>query len=137
MLFEDRARAESFGAAAALYDRARPSYPSVLNEALIADGSRRVLDVGCGARCVRSGHLGGGSLTEAGPFGCPEVATFPWRKAYATREWLEHLESHSDHHRLPAGRREAPLEAIGEAIDGIGGSFEMAYETVLVSARRT
>jgi hypothetical protein len=76
-------------------------------------------------------------LTEARPFGCPEVATFPWRKAYATREWLEHLESHSDHHRLPAGRREALLEAIGEAIDGIGGSFEMAYETVLVSARRT
>jgi protein-L-isoaspartate O-methyltransferase len=48
MLFEDRARAESFGAAAALYDRARPSHPSALIEALIADGSRRVLDIGCG-----------------------------------------------------------------------------------------
>jgi predicted TPR repeat methyltransferase len=48
MLFEDRARAESFGVTAALYDQARPAYPPALVDALIADGSRRVLDVGCG-----------------------------------------------------------------------------------------
>jgi SAM-dependent methyltransferase len=48
MLFQDRARAESFGAVADLYDRARPSYPSKLVDWLLADGARRVLDVGCG-----------------------------------------------------------------------------------------
>jgi predicted TPR repeat methyltransferase len=48
MLFEDRSRAESFGAVARLYDRARPSYPLALIDFLLADGARRVLDVGCG-----------------------------------------------------------------------------------------
>jgi SAM-dependent methyltransferase len=48
MLFEDRARAESFGTVARLYDRARPTYPAELVDALLSDGARRVLDVGCG-----------------------------------------------------------------------------------------
>lgn len=48
MLFEDRARAESFGAVAELYDRARPSYPPALVEALLAERPHAVLDVGCG-----------------------------------------------------------------------------------------
>jgi SAM-dependent methyltransferase len=47
-LHDDRVRAESFGAVAELYDRARPSYPAALIDALLADGAQRVLDVGCG-----------------------------------------------------------------------------------------
>ena len=47
-LYEDRARALSFGGVAALYDRARPSYPPALIDALMAPSPRRVLDVGCG-----------------------------------------------------------------------------------------
>jgi SAM-dependent methyltransferase len=48
MLHEDRERAESFGAIAELYDRARPSYPPALIDALLERSPRRVLDVGCG-----------------------------------------------------------------------------------------
>src|SRR5436305_7380373 len=48
MLFEERSRAESFGAAAELYDRVRPSYPPALLDDLLSDGARTVLDVGCG-----------------------------------------------------------------------------------------
>src|SRR6201995_1043709 len=48
MLFEDRARAESFGNVAQLYDRARPTSPPELVEWLLSDGARRVLDVGGG-----------------------------------------------------------------------------------------
>jgi predicted TPR repeat methyltransferase len=48
MLFEDRSRAESFGNAAQLYDRARPTYPPELVDRLLSDGTRRVLDIGCG-----------------------------------------------------------------------------------------
>lgn len=44
----NRTRAESFGAAAQAYDRARPSYPPALIDDLVADGPRSVLDVGCG-----------------------------------------------------------------------------------------
>ncbi len=50
MLFEDRSRAESFGAVAELYDRARPSYPATLVDALLAGEPqpRAVLDIACG-----------------------------------------------------------------------------------------
>lgn len=47
-LHEDRARAGSFGADAEAYDRARPTYPTVLLDHLLAEGSGDVLDVGCG-----------------------------------------------------------------------------------------
>lgn len=47
-LHEDRGRAESFGADAGRYDRARPGYPAPLVDALVADGPRDALDVGCG-----------------------------------------------------------------------------------------
>ena len=43
-----RDRAESFGRVAAQYDRYRPSYPAAVVDELLADGARRVLDVGCG-----------------------------------------------------------------------------------------
>jgi SAM-dependent methyltransferase len=41
-------RARSFGANAELYDRARPSYPPELVEAVLAESATTVLDVGCG-----------------------------------------------------------------------------------------
>ena len=47
-LHQDRSRAESFGSVAVLYDRARPSYPPALIDALTAGGAPTVLDVGCG-----------------------------------------------------------------------------------------
>jgi len=47
-MYEDRARALSFGGVASLYDKARPSYPPALIDALMAFSPRRVLDVGCG-----------------------------------------------------------------------------------------
>ena len=40
--------AQSFGGAADLYDRARPSYPAAAIDELVAAGGRRALDVGCG-----------------------------------------------------------------------------------------
>ena len=47
-LHADRGRAESFGAVAELYERARPSYPPALIDALLEGGVHDVLDVGTG-----------------------------------------------------------------------------------------
>jgi len=252
MLFEDRSRAESFGGVAAQYDRARPSYPSALVDALLEDGARRVLDVGCGtgiaaallaargctvlgvevdarmAKLARAkglevevarfedwrphgrqfdlvtaaqawhwvdpsagatraaevlrvgGRLGVfwnlahlparvsellspiytrlgpdvenyssllgnrdkraqvtlAGIADSGAFGASETTTFGWSRSYDTAAWLEQLATHSDHQTLPPSQRRRLLAAVGEAIDAIGGSFEMSYETVLIAAQR-
>lgn len=47
-LFENRARASSFGKVAALYDLSRPTYPSDLIDLLVSRGSSPALDAGCG-----------------------------------------------------------------------------------------
>jgi SAM-dependent methyltransferase len=46
--FRDRTRAESFGAIADQYDRARPQYPAALFDELATLGGTETLDVGCG-----------------------------------------------------------------------------------------
>lgn len=47
-LHDDRRRANSFGAAAAQYDRFRPTYPAALIADLVAQPGAAVLDVGAG-----------------------------------------------------------------------------------------
>ena len=61
---------------------------------------------------------------------------FPWSRSYDTATWIAFLQTHSDHHTLADARRERLLSAVAEAIDELGGSFEVAYEAVLVSAAR-
>ncbi|HEV2975305.1 MAG TPA: methyltransferase domain-containing protein [Solirubrobacteraceae bacterium] len=253
VLFEDRSRAESFGAIAELYDRVRPSYPQALLDALLVERPVRALDVGCGTGIVaallaqrgcevlgvdvdarmaavarsrgievevaafeewrsrgrsfellvsgqawhwidplagaeraasvleRGGMLGlfwnfgeppthvaelldpiyarfapgvddhsvllGGEdrragaavdgITASGDFEPASVRTFAWGRTYDTRHWLELLQTHSDHQTLPADQRARLLAAVGEAIDSLGGSFELPYRAILVDARRS
>jgi SAM-dependent methyltransferase len=255
LLFEDRSRAESFGSVADLYDRARPSYPSALIDALLADGGRTVLDVGCGtgiagalfaargcavigvevdarmaeiarrkgldvdvstfegwddrgrrfdvvasgqawhwiepsagaaraADVLRDGgclgafwnfgdpppevrgrlgpiydrlapelvnysvvldsgqrdvrtNLTAAGIAGSGRFGPIELRRFPWTRTYRAREWSEFLATHSDHQALEPARLDQLLEAVTHALDALGGTFEMSYETVLVTAART
>jgi SAM-dependent methyltransferase len=252
VLFEDRSRAESFGAVAEQYDRARPSYPPALVDALLAGGVRSVLDVGCGtgiagallaargcevlgvdvdermadvarakglqvevarfetwdprgrefdlvtsaqawhwidpragaaraAEALRAGgrigvcwnfgdppphvrerlspiytRLGPGvenysvlfgnrdarvqdtlaGMADSGAYGPAQTTRFEWSQSYDTAGWLSQLITHSDHRALPPAQRRRLLEAVGETIDAVGGSFEMRYEAVLALAHR-
>jgi SAM-dependent methyltransferase len=250
-MHENRARAMSFGGVAALYDRARPSYPPALIDALMAFTPRRVLDVGCGtgkasrlllergcdvlgvepdpamAAIARShgvtveeatfeawdprgriydlivsgqawhwvnpevgvvkaasvlhpgGHLGvfwnrgrpesvaaealeavyqriapeiAGSNVAIKPpeeprdrlqefakgdlFTDIEARAFPWDTVYDRASWTEFIATHSDHVQLPEARRRALLDALGEAIEALGGSMTYHYSTLLVLATR-
>ena len=253
-LFEDRSRAESFGSVAELYDRARPTYPPALIDALLADGGRTVLDVGCGtgiasalfaargcavtgvevdermaeiargkglevevssferwedrgrrfdivasgqawhwidprAGAVRAtevlrpgGRLGAfwnfgdppadvrerlapiydrlapelvnysvvldarqreeridltvSGIASSARFGSIEVRHFPWVQTYRAIEWTDFLATHSDHQALGPARRERLLDEVADAVDAVGGTFEMPFETALVTAAR-
>jgi SAM-dependent methyltransferase len=75
-------------------------------------------------------------IAAARRFEAAEVERFAWSQRYDTDGWLAQLSTHSDHRALAPERRERLLAAIAEAIDSLGGSFEMGYETVLVGARR-
>ncbi|HEY3726424.1 MAG TPA: class I SAM-dependent methyltransferase [Solirubrobacteraceae bacterium] len=88
-----------------------------------------------GARSGRQSESVSG-LEGSGRFGEVTVRRFPWSRRYDTAAWLAFLQTHSDHHALPPERRERLLTAVGAAIDELGGSFEVDYEAVLVSAPR-
>jgi SAM-dependent methyltransferase len=251
-MHEDRARALSFGGVASLYDKARPSYPPALVDALMAFSPRRVLDVGCGtgkasrllvergcdvlgiepdpamAAIARGhgitveeatfetwepggrtfdlivsgqawhwvnpelgvvkaasllppgGHLGvfwnrgrpdsaaQGALETVYRRLAPEIAdtnvaikpseeprdrlrefahghlfsdiearAFPWDTTYDRESWTELIATHSDHVRLPEAQRRALLDAMGDAIDALGGTMTYHYSTLLVLAKRS
>jgi len=252
VLHENRRRAESFGENAEQYDRSRPTYPDALIDDLMADGPRRVLDVGCGtgiasrlfaqrgcdvvgvevdprmaevsrahglqvevgkleewdagrrefdllvsgqawhwvdpvvgfakaAEVLRAGgrfaafwNLGeheppmreafervygdleidtknsvalgtyrrdGGDptidrLAASGRFEPAEARRYFWDQRYSRDQWLDQLPTHSDHRMLPPDKLDAVLREVGAAIDALGGSIVVHFDTLLVTARR-
>jgi SAM-dependent methyltransferase len=81
-----------------------------------------------------AGALGEISLDQS--FEDVQMRKFAWSRRYETRGWIDFLQTHSDHQTLPPQRLKRLLEAVAEALDELGGSFEMSYTTMLVSARR-
>jgi SAM-dependent methyltransferase len=65
-----RAQANSFGAAAAAYDRGRPSYPRAAIDWLLDGSGRRVLDLGAGTgKLTRQFHLSPTLHEHINPYG--------------------------------------------------------------------
>jgi SAM-dependent methyltransferase len=75
------------------------------------------------------------AIRQSGRFEEPLTTGFPWARSYTTAQWLDQLPTHSDHRALAPDRLEALLVRIAAVIDAHGGSFDMSYETSLVSAR--
>jgi SAM-dependent methyltransferase len=71
-----------------------------------------------------------------GRFDPVEVLEFRWERRYTRSEWLDQLPTHSDHRLLPESQRRALLDAVGEVIDGLGGSLLVLYRTKLISGFR-
>jgi SAM-dependent methyltransferase len=65
-----------------------------------------------------------------------DARVYQWQQRYTTDEYIGLVGTHSDHIMLPPGARERLFGAIRETIDGAGGSFELAYQTLLCLARR-
>jgi SAM-dependent methyltransferase len=66
-----------------------------------------------------------------------QLRTYGWAQWHSRDEWLDQLGTHSDHIVLEPQQRAALLDAVGTAIDRLGGSITLHYETELISAQRT
>jgi len=71
-----------------------------------------------------------------GAFGEPEIWRFEWDQTYTRDEWLDVVPTHGGHSLIPEEQRNALLAALGDAIDELGGGFEMHYTTLAVTATR-
>ncbi|WP_412126035.1 hypothetical protein [Streptomyces platensis] len=76
-------------------------------------------------------------IRAAGGFSEPEEWRFGWEWTYTRDAWLDQLPTHGAFIQLPSHQLAEVLEAVGAAIDAVGGSFTMRYATVAVTARRT
>lgn len=60
----------------------------------------------------------------------------PWSTRRTTEQYLDLLQTHSDHIQLDADTGERLLAAVGDVVDANGGSIETSYQTLLVAARK-
>jgi SAM-dependent methyltransferase len=75
-------------------------------------------------------------MREAGGFSEPEQWQYDWERTYTRDEWLDQLPTLGSLTQLPPEKLAEVLEAVGTAIDAIGGGFTMPYTTVAVTATR-
>src|SRR5229473_3098932 len=73
-----------------------------------------------------------GEISRSGLFGPVQAASFPWTAAYTTRQYLDLLETHSDHALLEPGLRTPLYGAVANAIERRGGRIEVPYVAVLL-----
>ena len=64
------------------------------------------------------------------------VRFYHWTHEYSTAEYVRLLQTHSDHILLPEAQRVALLDAVGDVIDGAGGTLVLPHRTHLWLARR-
>jgi SAM-dependent methyltransferase len=92
--------------------------------------------VGVGAReADRAADLK--QLAASGLFTAVEEWRFEWEERYLRADWLDLLQTYSDHIALPEQQRARLLAAIGAAIDAHGGTRVIDYHTMTVTAVRT
>jgi hypothetical protein len=76
------------------------------------------------------------AIAATGLFDRPELRRYAWERRYSVDEWLDQLGTHSDHLLLPPGQFAGLMEAVGAAIEELGGAITIAYQTELILARR-
>ncbi|MGN5631961.1 class I SAM-dependent methyltransferase [Streptomyces sp. AC154] len=77
-----------------------------------------------------------GTIRETGQFDEPEQWRFDWRQSYTRRQWLDLLPTTGGLTQLRPDQLAEVLDAVGEAIDALGGHFTMEFTTLAVTALR-
>lgn len=115
--------AEAF---AAVYQRVVPDSPFNFRP------TRQALD---GYQVLLTKAVGG--IRQARGFSDPKQWRFDWEQSYTRDAWLDQLPTSGALTQRPPDKLAEVLEAVGAAIDAMGGSFTMQYTTVAVTAART
>lgn len=76
-------------------------------------------------------------MRQAGAFGEPEQWRYDWERSYTRDEWLDLLPTTGALTRLAPDTLAEVLDAVGAALDAVGGNPTMSYATVAVTAVRT
>ena len=75
-------------------------------------------------------------LRRSGFFSEPEITRYPWSHEYGAEEWLDQIQTHSDHRLLPKQKLSQLLEGLAETINTLGGTVPVDYRTWLINAER-
>lgn len=75
-------------------------------------------------------------IRRTGAFDEPEKWQFDWQRPYTTAEWLEAVPTFGGHAHIPAEKLAELLSGIGDVVEAAGGSFDMGYAAVVVTAAR-
>jgi SAM-dependent methyltransferase len=73
-------------------------------------------------------------IHTAGGFSEPAEWHFEWQRDYTRDEWLDHLATTGQLTVLPPKQLATVLDAVGAAIDSVGGTFTMQYVTLATAA---
>ena len=114
--------AEPFAAA---YRRAAPDSP------LNGQPARRPLDLYQAAYAKFADQI-----RETGQFNDPEQWRFDWEQPYTRDQWLDLLPTTGGLTQLRPDQLAEILDAVGSAIDSLGGRFTLAYTTLAATAVR-
>ena len=76
-------------------------------------------------------------IRETDQFSDPEQWRFDWQQSYTRDQWLALLPTTGGLTQLPPDKTADILNAVGKAIDTLGGHFTMQYTTLATTAVRT
>lgn len=75
-------------------------------------------------------------MRQADGLGEPEQWRFDWARTYTRDEWLDQLPTFGSLTQLTADQLATVQDAVGAAVDALGGSFTAQYATVAVTSVR-
>ena len=78
-----------------------------------------------------------GAIDRSRRFEPATIRVYPWDATYTTEQYLDGLQTHSDHLLLASATLGRLLEGIRDVLDANGGCITIDFETTLICARRT
>ncbi|MCW2972510.1 MAG: methyltransferase type 11 [Thermoleophilia bacterium] len=76
-------------------------------------------------------------IRDSGAFEATRIRRFPWELSYTREQWLEVVPTFGGHGLLTTERLDDLRGGLSDAIDAEGGTFTVAYETLLLTATRS